>query len=826
MAENARSFVVTTMSRAAARAVRRFAAVGAAIWTLAGGAPAPAATAPGGGDTRTFDLPAGDAAASLREVARIAGREILFPADAVRGLRARALQGDYVPLAAARELLAGTGLTVSEDARTLALAVRPLAVGGRGPFTPAEAAAFRTTAARPERTHRGPLLRRLEPLLLQQARHLAAQVRPVPGAPDAADLPPPVGRAPSGEHGIRPAAHTAKGLALVARLVPAETFPPDFTPAAARSAALMLVRGLVRTHGADGGACADGRQWRHQWQSAYWAALTGEAAWLLWDDLGADDQRRAARMIADEADRFAGLPPPTQRHGDSKAEENAWNSAVLALAACQFPAHPRHALWRESAVQWAMSAFARPDDLARAEIVDGRPLRDWLGGANLHDDFTLENHRRVHPDYMACTYLLTAQLPLYAWAGLPPPAALTRNVAAIGGALRTLAQPDGSLVYPNGQDWGLRRHADWFEYHATHAALFGDAGAAALARAALDTLARMAARRPAGSVYAPGETKLSSDDAMALELPAHTYALLAARGEGPAPAAMADVMAAAAGSRVFPDGKVAVRRTATAFASMAWGAQAMGIVQPLDRDQLFSPESRSLVGHVVMAGDIGDRPRVHEIAWSETAEGLGVVGVLRRAGERIEQRFAFVALRDGRVLFVDRVTTFEPMPDVRLDLGTLGVLNDPHWPDQRGIRELHHAAGTIVARAADAARSPPWDSESPWLNLDNRFGLVRLASSGRFRFVPAPTSAAGRLEQRLHTNAPPHRVAADAAGTDLLAFGTTLFLPGRSAGETAAIAAGSVLLSPPGAPTLEVRLPDGLRLRVELEHLGWMAAVP
>lgn len=824
MAEDARCFVVTTMSPAAAPSARRLAAVVGALLALAAGAPRAAAAAAGGGEARAFDLAAGDAAVGLREVARVSGREILFPADAVRGLRARALQGDYVPLAAARELLAGTGLTVIEDPHTGALAVRALPAGA-APFTPAEAAAFHTTAAKPVRAHRGPLLRQLEPLLLQQARHLAGQARPVSGVPDAAALPPADGRAPSGEHGIRPSAHAAKGLALVARLLPPDAFPADFPAPAARAAAVALVRGLVRTHGADGGVCADGRPWRHQWQSAYWAALAGEAAWLLWDDLGPEDRRAAARMVADEADRFTGLPPPAQRRGDSKAEENAWNSAVIALAACQFPRHPRHTLWRESAVRWAASAFARPDDLARTDSVDGRPLREWLSGANLHDDFTLENHRRVHPDYMACTYLLTSQLPLYAWAGLEAPAALTRNVAAIGGALRTFAQPDGSLVYPNGQDWGLRRHADWFEYHATHAVLFGDRGAAALARAALDTLGRMAARNPAGSLYAPTETKLSSDDAMALELPAHTYALLAARGEGPAPAAMAEVMRAAAGARIFPDAKIAVHRTPAAFASMSWGAQSMGLVQPLERDQLFSPESRSLVGHVVLAGDIGDRPRVHDAMSTETAAGLGVVGVLRRAGERIEQRFAFIALRDGRVVFADRLTGFEPVPEVRLDLGTLGVLNDSHWPDQRSERELHHAAGTFVARAADAGRTPPWDSDSRWMNLDDRFGLIRLAGSGRFRFVPAPTSAAGRLEQRLHLNAGPHNIPPDSDRGDLIAFGTALLLPGHTARATAAAAAASTVLSAPGAPLVEVRLSDGLGLRIDFDHLSW-AAVP
>ncbi len=819
MAENGGCFVVITMSSAATRPVRRLVAVIAAALGVAVAGTGRAA--PGGGDARAFDLAAGDVAASLREVARISGREILFPADAVRGLRARALQGDYVPLAAARELLAGTGLAVVEDPHTRALAVRALASGGRTPFTPAEAAAFRAETARPERIHRGPLMRRLEPILLQQARHLVSELRPHVAVPGALALPLPANRAPSGEHGIRPSAHAAKGLALVARLVPAEAFPADFSPVRAKSAALALIRGLVLTHGADGGTCADGRPWRHQWQSAYWAALAGEAAWLCWDDLAPDLQRGVARLIADEADRFADLPPPAQRRGDSKAEENAWNSTVLSLAACLFPGHPRQAAWRDSAVQWAMSAFARPQDLARTEAVDGRPLREWLGGANLHDDFTLENHRRVHPDYMACTYLLTSQLPLYAWAGRAAPAALTRNVAAIGDALRVFAQPDGSVVYPNGQDWGLRRHADWFEFHATQAVLFGDRGAAALARAALDTLGRMAARTPAGSLYLPTETKLSSDEAMALEMPAHTYALMAARGEGPAPAVLAEVLAATAGPRVFPDGKIAVHRTPAVFASMSWGAQVMGLVQPLDRDQLFSPESRSLVGHVVTAGDAGDRPRVHEATTAETSDGLAVLGVLRRAGERIEQRFAWVALRDGAVLFVDRLTTAADLSDVRLDLGTLGLLNDSRWPDQRGVRELHHATGTVVARAAEAATTPPWDSDSRWLNLDDRFGLVRLGASGRFRFVPAPTSAAGRLEQRLHLNAPPHDVALAPAASGLVAHGTLLLLPGHTARATATAATRAALVSAPGARLVVVRLADGRLVRIDLDRLRW-----
>ena len=31
-------------------------------------------------------------------------------------------------------------------------------------------------------------------------------------------------------------------------------------------------------------------------------------------------------------------------------------------------------------------------------------------------------------------------------------------------SLKRLALPDGGWLYPNGQDWGLRRNIDWFEY--------------------------------------------------------------------------------------------------------------------------------------------------------------------------------------------------------------------------------------------------------------------------------------------------------------------------------------------------------------------------
>jgi hypothetical protein len=73
---------------------------------------------------RTYELPAGDAATMLRELSAISGREILFAAEAVRGVRTNPVRGEFTPVEAVSRLLAGTVLSVVQDEKTGALAVR------------------------------------------------------------------------------------------------------------------------------------------------------------------------------------------------------------------------------------------------------------------------------------------------------------------------------------------------------------------------------------------------------------------------------------------------------------------------------------------------------------------------------------------------------------------------------------------------------------------------------------------------------------------------------------------------------------------------------
>jgi hypothetical protein len=71
-----------------------------------------------------FNLPADTAERALKRLAEQSGREVLFPADAVEGVRTRVVKGEMTPDAALAAMLAGTVLVGVQDDKTGSLTVR------------------------------------------------------------------------------------------------------------------------------------------------------------------------------------------------------------------------------------------------------------------------------------------------------------------------------------------------------------------------------------------------------------------------------------------------------------------------------------------------------------------------------------------------------------------------------------------------------------------------------------------------------------------------------------------------------------------------------
>ncbi len=73
---------------------------------------------------KNYDIPVSDAAVALKQFSAISGRETLFAAETVRGVKTPAVKGALTAQEALDALLAGTGLIATIDVKTGAIAVR------------------------------------------------------------------------------------------------------------------------------------------------------------------------------------------------------------------------------------------------------------------------------------------------------------------------------------------------------------------------------------------------------------------------------------------------------------------------------------------------------------------------------------------------------------------------------------------------------------------------------------------------------------------------------------------------------------------------------
>ena len=91
--------------------------------------------------SRSFDLPAGDAASTLRQFSAQAEVQVLYPPEQVKNIRTNAVRGEFTAPQALEAMLAGTALMVLRDEKTGALGVR------RAPVAPPKAEAARAEPA-------------------------------------------------------------------------------------------------------------------------------------------------------------------------------------------------------------------------------------------------------------------------------------------------------------------------------------------------------------------------------------------------------------------------------------------------------------------------------------------------------------------------------------------------------------------------------------------------------------------------------------------------------------------------------------------------------
>jgi hypothetical protein len=580
------------------------------------------------------------------------------------------------------------------------------------------------------------------------------------------------------------------------------------------SKARAAIRYAAATHRTGRQKCADRKQWGGSWQSAMWTGTLGFGAWFIWDRLDHELRQDVERVVAAEANRFLDGHPPAQVWFDTKAEENGWNLICIALAANMFPGHPHAAAWEEKAREYMMNTLSVTQDLTDGTLVDGRPVKQWVTGANLQPDFTLENHGFFHPSYVACSsYFLTQTAMYYAYAGRPIPEATRHHLLDTWQMLQTILLPWGEAAFPQGMDWELHG-LNFINLYASLATWQHDPLAAHMERITLQ-YSRAWQTMCRGDLTVPGSRLGFTRHAICAEQAA--YGFLAHKIFGPSGKGMSADEPASRVQRVrdFPYVDFITQRTQNKFASFSWKNRIMGMVIPTRKDHgsnpFFSvPIINGFVGSIELGPRGNAKISVLEHASKETGSGFETTGTLSINGGRLEQRIRVTSVGERTVLYQDRITARAEI-SLAAERGVpLGIENDEITG---GKRKVYYQGGQTVFDWQH--RRNPLAIPGRWANVDGRLGVVIVAGSGLVYASAAGYDAQmGVCSDILYgsfSNEPKHFKAGEEVARRIVIFFTEV-----SPRKTAALSSRFCIMMEPGLGIVQFELPEGCQTDVPL----------
>ncbi len=290
------------------------------------------------------------------------------------------------------------------------------------------------------------------------------------------------GNGQSVEHGARTNADYALVYSFIYKKAQDQSLPNGLSFETVKQHALAAIRYSYKTHTANKVIqCTNGVYWGLVWESAMWCTSTAYASWLMWDDLTATDKAYIKAMVMAEANYKLSTPITNAVNSDTKAEENGWDTNILAIVSAMFPEEKNAEAWTYRCKQYAMNTYSTGSDLYNYKVTDGKYVRDWHIGANLFPDYALENHNFFHTSYLNVPIQELSES-LLAYKAVQNqtnpvfqiPQSLKHNVWNVWNSmLKEFILPDGILAMPNGNDWSMYIYDELGTYSAL-AAIYRD----------------------------------------------------------------------------------------------------------------------------------------------------------------------------------------------------------------------------------------------------------------------------------------------------------------------------------------------------------------
>jgi hypothetical protein len=514
--------------------------------------------------------------------------------------------------------------------------------------------------------------------------------------------------ATSGNGGIRGTCGIALAYAVLVRAFPG---------APQRLHRLKRVEAALRyaamTHVGAPDTAIDGKRWGvlssnsstdpRGWQSSLWASSMGFAAALVEKDLDPAVARACRRVVGEEADWLSKKAPGSGYRGDTKAEENAWQSNIVTLAAAWMPRDPRAARWLKVAKSYLVNTYTVPKDSTG-------PMASWITTQTLFPSFALENHGFYHPTYqmvagmsLGDSYLMAYMLDTAVARDIRPFA--EHNIEPVWKFLQRIVLDSGDLAFPSGLDWSLHSY-EHVSYLAWLAAHFHDPQAMwAEPRLAGQILYRQAVN---GDGRFVGESCPDGFYREAVEARRIAVAYLQNRIadfpklSGTPPANI---------TKDYKDAGLIVDRSSRTLTTVSYGPKTMALVNPLGGKNaaqrfLISPNTETLIG------DAGKTELRH---FTKTRTGFeAVLELASRKGRR--SRMTIVSTPKA-VVFLE-----VPADSSRLPQGGWLLSAIENDPLTGGTRTLYWQGDSVTIKDRSGASASA--DRKGWMNVDNWMGFV------------------------------------------------------------------------------------------------------
>ncbi|MBD3316160.1 MAG: hypothetical protein GF344_10255 [Chitinivibrionales bacterium] len=195
------------------------------------------------------------------------------------------------------------------------------------------------------------------------------------------------------------------------------------------------------------------KRWGENWRSGLWATLAAICAYFAGEDLDEAVAKRVREVLAFEADRFINVVPPSGCRMDTKLEENAEDTMMIAWAINMVPNHPHKPAWEKVLSIWALNIATCIRDRADHTEYLGRSVSYWTTTQTLYPDMTAENHGFFHPEILTYGLWVILAMASYRLHGREIPSFFhRRNHQEAFNVLLRFSLPTGLTYAPAGTD--------------------------------------------------------------------------------------------------------------------------------------------------------------------------------------------------------------------------------------------------------------------------------------------------------------------------------------------------------------------------------------